>query len=274
MDRGIERLLNVRKAEVTNYIEVSSPPWPKGYAWPDPANLLRIKGMGIKAFQACDILSVSDHWLLKHDVAQILGLGVDVKRLYSARAFRFNQWAVRALTFLKSEIQEVEVSDAAVIAEINTWCAQPTTPGILKYEVRNAMIDFMDQGDVSRHEAEYILETLDAKIALAQSGGCTALLQDGLTTIQGIIDARNALFAGAQAALDAGMDPDITVPTGDPGWHIDAVEIKVAAMLVLRFVCIVTTSESCKDWEWVEELKKEIIREVKECRSTVPDNPT
>jgi len=272
MDRGISNLLNIRRAQATNYMQVSSPPWPKGYSWPDPTNLLRIKGMGIKAFQACDILSVSDHWLLKHDVAGTLGLGTDVKRLYSARAFRFNQWAVRALTFLKDEILEVQLADAPIISQMDVWCSQPTTPGVLKYEVRNAMIDFMNEGDVSRTEAPFILGVVDDRIAAAVAGGCTQLLTDGIVTIDTMISTRNALFAGAQAALDMGEDPDIEVGS-EGGWCVDAVDLKVAAMIVLRLVCIVTTSESCKDWEWVEELKKEIIREVTECRSTRPDDP-
>lgn len=96
MSRDLMTLLNVRRAPATNFMQISTPPWPEGMIRPDASNLLRIKTLVIKGFKTADVFSLSDHWLLKHDVAEILGLGTDVKRLYSARAYRFNQWGVRS----------------------------------------------------------------------------------------------------------------------------------------------------------------------------------
>lgn len=211
------------EAARSNYIEVDSPPWPQGYSYPDASNLRNVHALIIRTFEGCDVFSTSDHNLLKHDVAEILGLGTDVLRNYSARAYRFNQWGIRIFTSVVAGITSMESSEAQAISDMDTWATGVDAPDIFQLQVRNAFIDFMDQGDVSRAEAQRIIDAVDGRITVAQASGISQILTDVKAKLNGFITKRNTLFTGAATALKNGQDPNITM-TATASIHLDAVE--------------------------------------------------
>lgn len=252
-----------------NFLTIPQLPLPTSFLEPFPPIYQKLRGTVLQLFEALNVLGNSDHHILKSDVAQILGLGDSVQLLQIARAFRFNQWGVRALRFVLRQIEELQTDGTDFIQAIDQFATSAEAADVLDLEVRSAMIDVVLESDISRNEAQAILAAVDTHIASAKTEGITRLVSDAKERINGLINKRNDLFSGVAEALRAGTLKRVQA-TPDKSIHVDLVELKTIAMIAMRFVCVVTTSSSCKDWKWIEQLKAEIAAQVKACRSTVP----
>lgn len=261
-------------AERSNYLEINSPPTPVGYSPPDPSNLRNFQRLVRRGFEVCDIFSNSDHNLLKCDNAGTLGLGSDVQRLYMTRAYRFNQWGIRSLAYLQPAIAAMQQSEAENIASMDAWATGPAAPDVLDLEIRSAMYDFIiEGGDLPRYAVTQLRDMIASVRTDTVSGGATALIDRLKNKLASLQTARTNLFSGVAAALRLGQLPTVNL-TAAMGIHLHAPEIKWIIILIARLVCIVTSTENCERWKWLEELKKELKREQKECQPTIPANPT
>ncbi len=260
-------------AERTNYLEINSPPTPVGYSPPDASNLRNFQRLVLRGFEVCDVFANSDHNLLKCDNAGAIALGPDVQRMYMTRAYRFNQWGLRSLTYLQQAIADMQQSEAADIAAMDAWATGPAAPDVLDLEIRSAMYDFvMEGGDLSRATVIRVRDTIASVRTDTVSGGATALINRLKNKLASFQTARTNLFAGVAAALRLGQLPTVNF-TAAMGIHLNAPDIKWVIIQISRLVCIVANSENCERWKWLEELKKEYKRELKECQPTIP-NPT